>query len=78
MTTVQQTPRMCTIRETAKLGILSEHHLRAMVREGSAPVIFAGKKALINVDRLVEMLNALGTPLDTSGIAYRGGGRADG
>ncbi len=55
-----QIPRMRTIRETASLGILPEYALRQMAKAGTLPCIYCGKKALVNVDRLIEMLNALG------------------
>lgn len=55
-TTIQNVPRMLTIRETAKTGILPEHALRRMVKEGKAPVLMCGSKALINFDKLVAML----------------------
>lgn len=49
-------PRMLTIRETARTGILPEHALRQMVKSGTCPHIMAGNKALINYDKLVKML----------------------
>lgn len=53
-------PRMMTIRQTAKLGILPENALRVMEREGTLPAMKAGNKTIINVDRLIEQLNQLG------------------
>lgn len=50
-------PRMMTIRQIAKTGLLPEHALRRMVNTGEIPSIKAGNKNLINYDRLVEMLN---------------------
>lgn len=50
-------PKMLTIRETAKTGILPEHCIRQMVKKGEIPCVYAGSKALINFDRLVEFLN---------------------
>lgn len=50
-------PKMMTIREVAKTGILSEYAIRKMVREGKCLHIMVGTKALINFDKLVEMLN---------------------
>lgn len=51
-----QPPRMLTIREVAKTGLLPENALRTMVKEGRAPHIKVGAKALINYDKLVQML----------------------
>ena len=60
--TVEKTnlPRMRTIREVARLGILSEHCLRQMQKQGKLPCMYAGTKCLINVDLLIEQLNSLG------------------
>lgn len=51
-----QSPRMMTIREIAKTGLLPENALRTMVKNGKAPHIRVGCKALINYDKLVQML----------------------
>ena len=53
-------PTMLTIRETARTGILPEHALRLLLKAGKLPVIYVGKKALINYDRLCEQLSTLG------------------
>lgn len=50
---------MMTIREIASTGLLSEHALRLMLKEGKLPAIYIGKKALINYDRLCEELQSL-------------------
>ncbi len=50
-------PQFLTIRETAKTKILPEHLLRVWEKEGKLPCIYAGKKCLINFDKLVEQLN---------------------
>ena len=49
-------PQFLTIRETAKTGILSEHSLRLMQKQGKIPHIMCGTKCLINYPLLVEML----------------------
>lgn len=51
-----RTPRMMTIRQTAATRILPESAIRRMVKEGTAPHIMVGCKALINYDKLLEML----------------------
>ena len=51
-------PRFLTIRETAKTKILPEHLLRSWEKQGKLPCIYAGKKCLINFDKLVEQLNS--------------------
>ena len=50
------TPRMLTIRQTARTGILPENALRRMVRDGTCPHIKIGAKSLINYDKLIDML----------------------
>ena len=52
-------PTMMTIREIARTGILSEHALRVMVKESKLPVLYVGRKALINYDSLCDALKTL-------------------
>lgn len=49
-------PRMMTIRQVAATKILSENALRQMVKTGTVPHIMVGNRALINYDKLVQML----------------------
>lgn len=37
---------------------VSEHYIRQLVRAGAVPVVWAGTKALINLDDVLELLNA--------------------
>ena len=53
-------PKMLTINETAKTGILSEWALRALVKQGKIPGIYVGNRFLINYDRLCDWLNNSG------------------
>ncbi len=55
-------PTMMTIREVARTGILTEHSLRILVEKKKLPVIYIGKKALINYDKLCSALQDL--PMD--------------
>ena len=50
---------MMTIRELARTGILTEHAIRLMVKQNKLPVLYIGKKALINYEKTVEMLQSL-------------------
>ena len=52
-------PRMLTIRQVAATGILPEHAIRTGVREGWIPHVQTGSRVLINLDKLIEKLNAL-------------------
>lgn len=50
-------PRMRTIAEAAKETGIPQHALRGWVKSGQVPAVFAGNKALINLDRLLDFLN---------------------
>ena len=52
-------PRYMTIKAIAKTGILPEHCIRQMLKDGTLPtrVIKAGNKALLNYDLLVSNLS---------------------
>lgn len=39
---------------------VTEHYVRQLVRDGAVPVVWAGSKALINLDDVLELLR-LGT-----------------
>ncbi len=51
-------PTFKTIRQTAAMGILPEHRIRALVAEGKCPGIRSGNRFLVNVVALAEMLDA--------------------
>ncbi|MBS7398063.1 MAG: DNA-binding protein [Ruminiclostridium sp.] len=53
-------PRMRTIRQTAELLELPEYFVRQLVKENRIPYVLAGRKALINVDRMIDYLNGEG------------------
>lgn len=50
-------PKFLTIRQTAATGILSEHHLRLLEKQGKLPGIYSGNRFKVNVDLLVDQLN---------------------
>ena len=52
-------PQMMTIREVAKTGILPEHALRILGKQGKLPAVYIGKKCLVNYSLLKNQLNAL-------------------
>ena len=53
------TLKMMTIREVARTGLLPEHALRIMAKQGQLPSINVGVKVLINYDKLVQQLQQL-------------------
>ena len=52
-----EVPTFKTIRQTAALGILTEHRLRLMVAQGTCPGIRTGNRFLVNVEALAELLD---------------------
>lgn len=58
--TTHERPRMMTIREIAATGLLPENALRTMIKSGTIPAIYSGRKAFINYDNLCAYLSALG------------------
>lgn len=55
----KRTPKMMTIRQIAATGLLPEHALRMMAKQGELPAITVGNKLLVNYDKLVDRLQAL-------------------
>ena len=53
-------PKMMTIRQIAKTGLLPENALRVMVKNGEIPAVYSGTKAFINFDNLCHKLEKLG------------------
>ena len=51
-------PRMRTIRETAELFGLPVHFVRQKVNDGEIVAVRAGRRFLVNIDRLCEYLNS--------------------
>ena len=52
-----KTPTFKTIREVAKMGILSEYNLRLLEKQHKLPCIYSGNRCKVNVDKLILMLN---------------------
>lgn len=57
---INNIPKMMTINQVAKTGLLPENALRVMVRQGEIPAVYSGKKAFINYENLVRRLQRLG------------------
>lgn len=47
-----------TIRQTARLGMLSEHNLRLRLAQGTLPGVYSGNRFLVNVPMLERQLDA--------------------
>lgn len=54
---MEKIPKLMSIREVAKTGLMSEYSLRELNREGRLPVIKLKNKVLVNYERFVEMIN---------------------
>ena len=50
--------KLQTIRQTAKLGILSEYNLRLRLAQGRLPGVYAGNRFMVNVPMLERQLDA--------------------
>ena len=50
-------PTFLTIREAARTGIASEHHLRLMWKQGRLPGVQTGGTFRVNLDMLIDQLN---------------------
>lgn len=59
-TTNNALPRMRTVNETARELHLPVYALRQWIKSGAIPAIYCGKKALLNLDRVIEFLNGEG------------------
>lgn len=46
-----------TIRQVASMGVLPEHCLRRLSKEGILPSIKTGNRVLINLDQLLRQLD---------------------
>lgn len=52
-------PKMMTVRQVAKTGMISEYALRQLIKQGKIPCIALEHKVLINFDAFVEQLQKL-------------------
>ena len=52
---------------------MTEFHIRQLAKEGTVPVVWAGRKALINLDDVLELMR-LGTARPTEEAAPTVGG----
>jgi len=50
-------PQMKTVNEAAKITGLAKYHIRQLALQNKIKHVRAGKKILINIDKLIEFLN---------------------
>ena len=58
-------PRMRTIKETAELFGLPAHFVRQKVNDGEIVAVRAGRRFLVNIDKLAEYLNSSTIPQES-------------
>lgn len=49
-------PKLMTIREVARTGVIPEHALRRLIKSGEIPCIYSGRKALLSFGKVCELL----------------------
>lgn len=49
--------KFLTIRQAAATGILTEHHLRLLEKQGKLPGVRSGNRFLVNLPILIEQLD---------------------
>lgn len=49
-----------SIRQAAKRGPVSEYLLRLWLKQGKLPGVYSGKKFLVNYEKLLAQLDAMG------------------
>lgn len=50
-------PRMVTAQKAAELSGLKKFHIMHLAEAGKIPTLKAGKKLLVNLDRLIDYMN---------------------
>lgn len=50
-------PPFATVRSTAALGFITEHHLRLRIKSGRCPGIYHGNRFLVNVYGLISAMD---------------------
>lgn len=58
MLEIAKPPRMATVIEAAEITGLAKHYVRQLALQNKVSHVRAGKKILINVEKLIEFLNA--------------------
>ena len=62
-------PKFLTIRETARTGIMTEHYLRIMQKQGRLPGFYTGNTYRVNYQMLVDQLNRESAVQQSAGAA---------
>lgn len=52
-------PKMLTVKQVAATGVLPEHAIRVLLKQGKLPAVYSGTTAYINFDLMCEYLRNL-------------------
>jgi len=52
-------PKLMTIRQVAKTGLIPEKALRQLVKEGIVKVLYSGNRAFVNYQNVCKIVNHL-------------------
>lgn len=64
-------PKMVTVREAAAITGLAVNHIRNLCNAGEITAVRTGRKVIVNLNRLVDYLNAPPTPTTANQSAVR-------
>lgn len=53
------TPKLMTVRQIAKTGIISEGTLRRLIKQGTIKPLYSGNRALLNYNSVCQVINTL-------------------
>lgn len=55
----ENTPKLQTIRQIAKSGLMPEHALRLLIKQGKLPALYINSKALLDITVVIEYVKKL-------------------
>lgn len=55
----ENTPKLQTIRQIAKSGLMPEHALRLLIKQGKLPALYINSKALLDITVVIEYVRKL-------------------
>lgn len=55
----EDTPKLQIIRQIAKSGIMPEHALRLLIKQGKLPALYINSKALLDITVVIEYVRKL-------------------
>lgn len=59
MENTHNTPKLMTVRQIAKTGMISEGALRRLIKQGIIKPLYSGNRALLNFNMVCETINKL-------------------